>query len=351
MKKIKVVILRNEDPYDHLPWIKACEVFKDKISYNTINLTTENWLQTVQNESPDYFFLKPSGKTSIFRTLYQERVDVLVNDLNYKAFPTFKELRIYENKRFFSYWVVANKIPLPETVVFYNEKETMDFLRSKPYPVVAKLNVGASGKGIKILENNRQAEQYIINIFKKGISPQTGPRLSKGKIGKRLIQKLTHPKELKNRINTYQEISSDKQKGFVILQEYIPHKFEWRVVRIGHSFFAHKKLISNQKASGSLLKNYENPPLDLFDFVKEITDHHHFFSQAVDIFETGRGYLVNEMQCIFGQSDPYQMLVDGKAGRYRFIDGEWVFEPGDFARNGCYDLRIEFVLDEFFRGR
>ena len=84
------------------------------------------------------------------------------------------------------------------------------------------------------------------------------------------------------------------------------------MVRIGDSFFAHKKLKILEKSSGSLLKNYDSPPLKLLDFVKAITDKHGFYSQAVDIFESERGYLVNEMQCIFGQSDPYQMMVDGR---------------------------------------
>ncbi len=57
-------------------------------------------------------------------------------------------------------------------------------------------------------------------------------------------------------------------------------------------------------------------------------------------------YLINEMQCIFGQSDPYQMLVNGKPGRYVFKDGKWIFEEGMFNRNESYNLRVEFVLSQ-----
>ena len=66
-------------------------------------------------------------------------------------------------------------------------------------------------------------------------------------------------------------MASGIQKEFVILQQFIKHDYEWRVVRIGNSFFAHKKLLHGDKASGSLLKGYENPPITLFDFVKKIT--------------------------------------------------------------------------------
>ena len=95
-----------------------------------------------------------------------------------------------------------------------------------------------------------------------------------------------------------------------------------------------------------MLKGYDNPPLDLLDFVKNITDNHKLYSQAVDIFETNGNYLINEMQCIFGQSDGYQMMVDGEIGRYIYLEDKWVFEKGNFAKNACYDLRLDYVINQ-----
>ncbi len=98
-------------------------------------------------------------------------------------------------------------------------------------------------------------------------------------------------------------------------------------------------------ASGTKNKIYDNPPMALFDFMKEICDETGFYSQAVDIFEAPNGgYLVNEIQTIFGQSDEYQMIVDGKRGRYIYNQG-WIFEEGDFNTNKSYDLRIEHALE------
>ena len=83
------------------------------------------------------------------------------------------------------------------------------------------------------------------------------------------------------------------------------------------------------------------------DFVKEITDHHNFRSQAVDIFETADGqYLVNEMQCTFGQSDPYQMVIDGEPGRYVYQSGKWIFEAGDFCQFECFLLRLDDFITQ-----
>lgn len=342
---IKLAILKNEDPFDHIPWVNVCKERDIKVEYKVIDLSKEDWLEQIDIYSPDAFLTKPSGKTSLFREQYLERLDILCNDLNYLCTPNYQEARIYESKRFFSYWALSQNIPHPNTSVFYNKSEAMAIAKNCNFPIVGKMNIGASGNGVEILKSKEKLFKYILKGFSEGLNSKTGPKLNKGKILKRVWNKIINPTAFLNRLKTYKDIAADKQKGYVILQEYINHDFEWRAVRIGDSYFAHKKLKLGEKSSGSLLKEYDNPPLELFDFVKQITDKHKFTSMAVDIFENEEGdYLVNEMQCIFGQSDPYQMLVDGKPGRYRFLNNSWIFEEGDFAKNQCYDLRIDYIL-------
>ena len=117
---------------------------------------------------------------------------------------------------------------------------------------------------------------------------------------------------------------------------------------MGDSFFAHKKLLLGNMTSGSLEKEYSNPPLELLDFVKQITDKFNFKSQAVDLFESSDGnYLINEMQCIFGQSDAFQMKVNGEIGRYLHDGKGWFFEKGDFNSNESFDLRLEAAISYF----
>ena len=142
----------------------------------------------------------------------------------------------------------------------------------------------------------------------------------------------------------YKTTYFNPQKGFVIFQEFIPHFYEWRCVRIGDSYFAHKKIARNNKSSGTLIKAYDEVPVMLLDFIREMTERTGLSSVAIDLFDHEGRYLVNEIQCYFGQSDPYQMLVNSVPGRYRFKDGAWAFEAGDFASNACYDLRLEHAL-------
>ncbi|MDM8004253.1 MAG: hypothetical protein QUS66_15375, partial [Bacteroidota bacterium] len=89
---------------------------------------------------------------------------------------------------------------------------------------------------------------------------------------------------------------------------------------------------------------YDPVPESLLEFIREITDSTGLSSVAIYLFERDGRFLVNEIQCFFGQSDPYQMLVDSVPGRYRFMDGRWMFEAGDYASNACYDLRLEHAL-------
>ena len=58
--------------------------------------------------------------------------------------------------------------------------------------------------------------------------------------------------------------------------------------------------------------------------------------------------LVNELQTVFGASHSvHQLKVNGEPGRFvrGGNGGEWVFEPGDFARNACANERVRYVLE------
>jgi hypothetical protein len=350
--KIKFAILGNENADDHKHWINACEKHSKNLLYEAIDLTGHNWLEKVRDFKPDMLLAKPGGVTAQLKQLYDERLMILVNVLGFKCFPTLDELLIYENKRFLSYWLKANMIPHPETWVFYFQDEAARFLDVTSYPIVGKVNIGASGSGVSILQNKQDALIYLKQCFSsKGAPRRWGPNLNKGNLLKRGFHYVLHPKDIIKKTSKYKTVKSDKQKGFVIFQEYVPHDFEWRIVAIGDSYFAHKKLKIGEKTSGSLLKKYDTPPIELLDFARKIMKRFGFLSQAIDVYEDKNGrFLVNEMQCIFGQSDPHQMLVNGKPGRYVYQNGQWIFEPGDFNTNESYDLRLQTAIELFEKG-
>lgn len=342
-----LAILQNEVPDDHLLWVHACAERASELTWEVVDITRADWLERMRQGRFDALLATPPGWNTAFRILFDERLTILHHVLGIPVYPSFEEIQIYENKKYLAYWLEARGIAHPKTHVFYYRDEAMDFLAQASFPLVGKTSIGGGGSGVVILKNEKMARQYVENTFSgRGASLQVGPKWRKKGFVGRALRKLLRPQELQQKLQQYRIQRAEVQKDFVILQAYVPHDFEWRVVRIGDSFFAHKKLKKGDMASGSLLKGYDNPPLALFDFVEAITEPYGFLSQAVDLFEApdGSGYLVNEMQCIFGQSDPYQMLVDGQMGRYRRQNGQWVFEPGDFNRLECFALRIEHVL-------
>lgn len=345
--RFRLVILRNEVDSDHLLWVRACEHMVDRVDYTIIDLTKDDWQARFNAGRFDGVLAQPTGWSTAMKALYDERIARIRECRHLPMIPSVPEILIYENKRALAHWLRVHGIPHPETHVFTEADPASAFIRTATFPLVAKTSLGAGGSGVRILRSEESAAAYIEQTFNGTGAPRdVGPKWQKPGFTKRLLRKLADPAAVLARLREYRVLQSDAQKDHVLFQAFIPHTFEWRVVRIGDSFFAHKKLVHADKASGSLLKEYGDPPRDLLDFTRELTDKHGFRSVAVDIFEApGGGYLVNEIQCVFGQSDPHQMIVNDVPGRYRWVNEGWLFEPGDFNRFECYLLRSEYMLD------
>jgi glutathione synthase/RimK-type ligase-like ATP-grasp enzyme len=280
--------------------------------------------------------------------MYDERLYILSAVLKMNIYPSLEELLIYENKRFLAYWLKANSIPHPQTWVFYHKEEARDFAKECSLPIVAKMAIGAAGSGVAIIKDRKKLEKYVDDIFSgKGVARKWGPNLRKVELSRRVMDRMKDiPGAIAYFRNKYVSSRADTQKMFAILQEYIDCDFEWRAVRIGDSYFAHKKLRSfGEMFSGTSKVSWEGPSSDLLDFVKKVCDKRNFLCQAVDIFEDRRGrFLVNELQSFFGSQNPHQMIINGKPGRYIDRDSRWSFEEGDFNVNNSYDLRLDHVI-------
>lgn len=340
---MKFCILKNEFDDNHLHWARSC--MKNGINYAVLDLTKSDWLDRIFEEDFDLFLSCPSGRELIFKTLYDERIYIIEKVLNKLVYPNYSEIMIHENKKFLSYWLKANKIAHPRTFVSYNLDESLAFAKKTKMPIVGKFSIGSSGKGVQIFRDHESLNNYITKSFKEGIRQNWGPNLNMGSFGVRLKKILIDPQRIIKRLKVYKKNYSEVQKGFVILQEYIPHVFEWRIVKIGDSFFGHQKIKQGDKASGTKGINYKVPPDNLLNYIKDICEKFQFNSMAIDLFEDENGgFLINEMQCIFGHVQEYICEQEGKPGRFIFKEDKWIFEAGLFNSNLSYDLRLENVL-------
>lgn len=336
------VALLTTNAHDLEAWRITLDKRED-LEYEIIDVLRPDWLERcISNEFVIYLARSP-GATNLIKQAFDERMQILVEDLRKFVYPSLTEIRLHENKKYLAAWLEANDIPHPRTAVLMTKDSAAEYLSTAAYPLVYKQNIGSSGKGVKILKNAWEADRLLRQAYGKGIRPKIGPNLRTGSFIRKLQNAVKKKGLLQKRMSYYKAVYNEPQK-YLILQEYIPHEYEWRAVVIGDSFFAHKKMVRGSMASGSLAKNYDDPPMELLDFVREISINNGISSTSMDIFETPRGYLINEIQTYFGQSDPYQMKVGGVPGRYRFIDGQWIFELGDWASNQCYDLRLEHAL-------
>lgn len=338
-------------PHDHEGWIQSFKKF-DQIEFKIIEIFADNWLELIQKEVFDVLVLRPPGRSSFFKQMYDNRVQLLAELYPNKLYPNIELIKIYENKRYFRDWMLVRNLPHPKTWVFYSKEDAVQFLQTNNnYPLVSKLNIGASGKGVFFLPNKDQTIREISILFGEGKRIIGAPNLKKGSLLKKIKKILKNPGFVKTRLSEYKQQSEEVHKNYCIFQEFIEHSFEWRCVVIGDSYFAHKKLVKDGKSSGTLLKDYSNPPIALLNFVREISIKHSIDSAAIDIFEHNGSYLINEIQSFFGQSDPHQMYINNIPGRYYYIDKSWVFQEGSFNVNQCFDLRTQHILDIFYSNK
>ena len=124
------------------------------------------------------------------------------------------------------------------------------------------------------------------------------------------------------------------------------------MVRVGDSFFGHRKVREGQFHSGTREVAWERPPDRLLDLCRRVTDKGGFRSMNLDVLVSPDGdALVHEMHPVFGSKNPEQMLIDGEPGRFTWDESTrtWVLEQGRFCQNNCCNLRIHELLAQMGR--
>lgn len=345
---MKIVILRNEYTDSGDKWLIACQ--KRGIEAEVIDLCSIDAMERIMAADYQLCLLRPPGASETYKTIYDERLYHITHTLQLPCFPSFLECYIYENKKNLAAFLQASHISHPKTWVISHKAEAKGFIEHCKYPIMAKTSIGAASSGVKILRDHKSAAQYIHQAFSgRGIAKRIGPNRQVGTPKSWLQKAISDPEYLRKKLRQYYSSYAETQKGYVIFQEFIEHDFEWRIVRIGESYFAYKKYKVGDMASGAKNLGYDNPPLKLMSWIRDISEKHGINTAAFDVFENGGNYLINEIQTIFGHKMDHILEVDGKPGRYLYQDENWVFEEGMFNANESYDLRLEAALKLYGR--
>ncbi len=316
---IKVGIIKEFYQY-HKSYLAACHDLK--INYVLIDISKNNWISQIKESGCDVFLFWPSSGMTEWKIMYDDRIRLLVEDLNKKVYPEPKALWLYENKMRTAEWLKINNFNAPEHWVFYNKNEALKFADDCILPIVYKTNIGASASGVKIIRKRRDLKIIIKTCFIKGIAPDR-----------------YHP--------------MDRDLGKVFLQQYIEQAEEWRMVRIDDSYFGYRKDKVGEFHSGSKSWSWLDPGEELLNLTKKLTDFGKFSSMNVDVFKDKEGQLfVNELQALFGASSPKEFLkINDIEGRYIFIENKWRFEPGNFYYNQYSNLRLLKVINDLKKVR
>ncbi len=288
------------------------------VPYRLVDATGADWRRSVVQSKCDAFAVWPYVQTAAGKRMYDERVQVMEKELGLNVFPGAQALWLYESKSRTAEWLRARGFPMPATWIFRDKETALQFVRRRAqWPLVYKTDLGAEAAGVRFLPDAAAACALIRRLFGKGLA-LTGQR------------------------------SREREQGMALFQEHIPDAREWRAVRIGNTFFAHRKCKRGAFHSGSKKKAFDTPPRAALDLLRAVADSGPFESMSIDMLEDAQGrLLIVEMHAYFGCGTPHVMAIEGVPGRYRYEQerDEYRFEPGDFNRNQSCNLRVERILE------
>ncbi|MCK4752009.1 MAG: hypothetical protein KAS75_01085 [Planctomycetes bacterium] len=299
----------------HHHYIAACRELD--VSYKVLDISVSNWIDVINKCQCDAFLIWPSAMMTIYKQMYDERLRVMVRDMGKIIFPSYDELWMWESKRRMRDWLVAHQIPNPETWIFYDYDQAHSFIKTASLPIVFKTDHGDSAKGVKIIRTQTEANRILKQVFSIGYRLEGSHRC-------------------------------DLQWGSAIFQQYIPDAVEWRIIRVGNSYFGYMKKQYGDYASGFGDAVYGDPPVKLLNLMRDLTEANNFRSMSIDVLIGGDGQIyVTELQSLFGDTVEHRkLIIDGKPGRYLYNKAKksWEFQEGIFDQNVCCNLRVEYVI-------
>ncbi len=295
----------------HVNYMRACHEMK--VSYEVVDVFSNNWYGSIiKRKHIDKYVVWPTVYSSIWKEIIDERISIIQDKLKKIVMPDSYSIWLYESKRRNADWFKMNNIKIPETNVFYKYEEAYQYLLNTSYPLVFKTDLGAGATGVKIFDNKSSAIKFLKKVFYKSfIANRMDPR--------------------------------DSQWGHALFQEHINIKKEWRVARIGNSYFVREKIKVGKFHSGSGNVKWRKPNDKILNLARKITDLGNFTSMAVDIFEDfNENLFVNEMHTVFGVKE---IREDENTGKWTYDGKFWNFEQGYFSKNQFANERIKLILE------
>jgi len=261
------------------------------------------------------------------RLVAKRLLPVIEHDLGLCVYPDQKTCWHYDDKVAQWYLLQAHDIPIPQTWVFWDEKDAMAFLKDAQYPLVMKLAGGAGSQNVRKIDTAAQAHHWLKKLFSAGV-------FALGAFGKTrretIDQKLRS--SVKKLLGRETEYWYELHKNYVILQEFLPgNEFDTRVTVIGNRAFAYRRFnrANDFRASGS--GNFSPAPgeidLETVRLAFRLASRLGTQSVAVDGLRRGEDRVVGEISYTYVswmvQSAPghWEMQGNPETGKLAWCEG------------------------------
>ena len=199
---------------------------------------------------------------------------MIENQLGIPVFPDINTRWHYDDKVAQSYLLKSLDAPIPQTWVFWRERDALEWAETASYPVIFKLASGAGSSNVIRVLNKHKAIRLISRMFRHGVFPMTMNEYQRGGfpktfrqlmlIGKRALQSV--PFVLSRDYPQLDSVFWQPERDYIYFQEFLSgNDFDTRVNIIGERAFAFRRMNrpDDFRASGSGRIDYDRERVDL----------------------------------------------------------------------------------------
>jgi glutathione synthase/RimK-type ligase-like ATP-grasp enzyme len=215
-------------------------------------------------------------------------------------------VRLYEDKSGqFALWPHW----MPETWRFTEAEAAAEFLRTAEYPIVSKADVGASSVNVRVLESQSDALEHVKRLFGAGVP-----------------------------VHHCAGNARSVQKGYVLLQRFIPHKITWRVNAVGNARAAFMRYCYKDKPVAQT--GNTDPVMQMNPEIESLLEYsNRFFAEtgtkwcAIDVLKDGDSWRLLETSLAWPWPSP------GECNKAPF-----------FGTQRCWIQMWDMMFDEYEAG-
>lgn len=235
-------------------WHKAIAKEAKLFGFNPIRIFSADDVN-----DPGWVFMRPHATPHILKRNQEDYFTLL--DMGCSFIQDRTQIDLYEDK-----WSQSARFEkwMPLTFLGTRYQESFDFSVKTGFPIVSKANVGASSVNVRIIYNEHELSDHLERIF-SGAGVKVNHCDSKG--------------------------TTSMQKGYAILQEFIPHDRTYRVNVIGNGRAVFKRYNYPDKpvAQTGNVSSQKIIDQDLLEFADQVAEDINTKWCALDILKRPSG--------------------------------------------------------------